>query len=66
MFFLKVNLDLSFQKAEHEKKLLETRTEIMEMVCTHSKPDNNFYPRASSITNSSSRSKIIVNEGVVN
>lgn len=24
-----------FQRAEHEKKLLETRTEIMEMVCIH-------------------------------
>lgn len=24
---------LYFQKAEHEKKLLETRTDIMEMVC---------------------------------
>lgn len=26
---------LYFQRAEHEKKLLETRTEIMEMVCIH-------------------------------
>lgn len=26
---------LYFQRAEHEKRLLETRTEIMEMVCIH-------------------------------